>query len=398
MDKILTDIMDNTSITSFGIIAVFIVAMACLSFWELISRKGKQKDFRSNIVSIGVLGTFVGIFIGLWNFDSNNISGSVPKLLDGLKTAFITSIVGMLCAVLLSIVQKFKGNAEAEDEITALNSIDKKLSQLEAVVKNSENSFLTNRILYSIDDNIKNLSSDISGVKSELNKNQERLLDFLKEKLATIYSNLKEAVQTLSRGATEEIIKALENVIQDFNNNLTDQFGDNFKLLNESVLKMIEWQESYKSSIQEFEKQLRAIFELTEQAVSITQSNAEQITNITQQYEAIAQTSKKLEEIISTNQNQIQSMESHLKAVATIGDNAKNTTENLQQFSATIQKSLSHQSDALDKFTSELKEHLPQSLDTLNKSLTSLTHQFANDYEQFLGQVRKLMQSNSLNK
>ena len=398
MDKILTYIMDNTSITSFGIIAVFIVAMACLSFWELISRKGKQKDFRSTIVSIGVLGTFVGIFIGLWNFDSNNISGSVPKLLDGLKTAFITSIVGMLCAVLLSIVQKFKGNAEAEDEITALNSIDKKLSQLEAVVKNSENSFLTNRILYSIDDNIKNLSSDISGVKSELNKNQERLLDFLKEKLATIDSNLKEAVQTLSRGATEEIIKALENVIQDFNNNLTDQFGDNFKLLNESVLKMIEWQESYKSSIQEFEKQLRAIFELTEQAVSITQSNAEQITNITQQYEAIAQTSKKLEEIISTNQNQIQSMESHLKAVATIGDNAKNTTENLQQFSATIQKSLSHQSDALDKFTSELKEHLPQSLDTLNKSLTSLTHQFANDYEQFLGQVRKLMQSNSLNK
>ena len=398
MDKILTDIMDNTSITSFGIIAVFIVAMACLSFWELISRKGKQKDFRSTIVSIGVLGTFVGIFIGLWNFDSNNISGSVPKLLDGLKTAFITSIVGMLCAVLLSIVQKFKGNAEAEDEITALNSIDKKLSQLEAVVKNSENSFLTNRILYSIDDNIKNLSSDISGVKSELNKNQERLLDFLKEKLATIDSNLKEAVQTLSRGATEEIIKALENVIQDFNNNLTDQFGDNFKLLNESVLKMIEWQESYKSSIQEFEKQLRVIFELTEQAVSITQSNAEQITNITQQYEAIAQTSKKLEEIISTNQNQIQSMESHLKAVATIGDNAKNATENLQQFSATIQKSLSHQSDALDKFTSELKEHLPQSLDTLNKSLTSLTHQFANDYEQFLGQVRKLMQSNSLNK
>ena len=398
MDKILTYIMDNTSITSFGIIAVFIVAMACLSFWELISRKGKQKDFRSTIVSIGVLGTFVGIFIGLWNFDSNNISGSVPKLLDGLKTAFITSIVGMLCAVLLSIVQKFKGNAEAEDEITALNSIDKKLSQLEAVVKNSENSFLTNRILYSIDDNIKNLSSDISGVKSELNKNQERLLDFLKEKLATIDSNLKEAVQTLSRGATEEIIKALENVIQNFNNNLTDQFGDNFKLLNESVLKMIEWQESYKSSIQEFEKQLRAIFELTEQAVSITQSNAEQITNITQQYEAIAQTSKKLEEIISTNQNQIQSMESHLKAVATIGDNAKNTTENLQQFSATIQKSLSHQSDALDKFTSELKEHLPQSLDTLNKSLTSLTHQFANDYEQFLGQVRKLMQSNSLNK
>jgi hypothetical protein len=37
-------------------------------------------------------------------------------------------------------------------------------------------------------------------------------------------------------------------------NNLTEQFGDNFKQLNEAVLKMIEWQNTYKNSVQEFEK------------------------------------------------------------------------------------------------------------------------------------------------
>ena len=63
-------------------------------------------------------------------------------------------------------------------------------------------------------------------------------------------------MQTLSKGATEEIIKALQNVIKDFNTNLTEQFGDNFKQLNEAVLKMIEWQNTYKDSVQEFEKQL----------------------------------------------------------------------------------------------------------------------------------------------
>jgi translation initiation factor 2 alpha subunit (eIF-2alpha) len=47
--------------------------------------------------------------------------------------------------------------------------------------------------------------------------------------------------------ATEEIIKALQDVIKDFNNNLTEQFGDNFKQLNEAVLKMIEWQSTYKN-------------------------------------------------------------------------------------------------------------------------------------------------------
>ena len=32
----------------------------------------------------------------------------------------------------------------------------------------------------------------------------------------------------MSEGATKEIIKALENVMVDFNKNLTEQFGDNF--------------------------------------------------------------------------------------------------------------------------------------------------------------------------
>jgi hypothetical protein len=46
-----------------------------------------HQDYKSIIVSMGVLGTFVGIFIGLWGFDTSSIKNSVPILLDGLKTA-----------------------------------------------------------------------------------------------------------------------------------------------------------------------------------------------------------------------------------------------------------------------------------------------------------------------
>lgn len=45
--------------------------------------------------ALGILGTFTGIIIGLLNFDTESIDTSIPVLLDGLKTAFITSIVGM---------------------------------------------------------------------------------------------------------------------------------------------------------------------------------------------------------------------------------------------------------------------------------------------------------------
>lgn len=50
--------------------------------------------------TIGVLGTFVGIYIGLRRFDVYDINSSIPPLLGGLKTAFTTSIWGISLSLL----------------------------------------------------------------------------------------------------------------------------------------------------------------------------------------------------------------------------------------------------------------------------------------------------------
>lgn len=62
----------------------------------------------SLLTTVGVLGTFVGIYIGLNAFDINNIDGSIPGLLKGLKVAFTTSIVGMVAAIALKFVQSIQ--------------------------------------------------------------------------------------------------------------------------------------------------------------------------------------------------------------------------------------------------------------------------------------------------
>ena len=88
---------------------VFTIVMLGLALWDFLSYgKQKHRDFKSIIMSAGVLGTFVGIFIGLQDFNVNEIENSVPFLLEGLKTAFYTSILGMSLAILLAIVQKGK--------------------------------------------------------------------------------------------------------------------------------------------------------------------------------------------------------------------------------------------------------------------------------------------------
>lgn len=66
----------------------------------------KVVDFRSSIISLGVLGTFVGIFLGLQEFNIDSIEKSIPPLLEGLKTAFVTSIFGMAISIALTIFKK----------------------------------------------------------------------------------------------------------------------------------------------------------------------------------------------------------------------------------------------------------------------------------------------------
>jgi len=87
---------------------LFAIIIFLLAFLDIKT----GKDFKSQIVSVGVLGTFVGIFIGLQGFNPADITNSVNDILIGLKTAFFTSIVGMSVSTLLSITQKLRENSE----------------------------------------------------------------------------------------------------------------------------------------------------------------------------------------------------------------------------------------------------------------------------------------------
>ena len=89
---------------------IFVLIIFVLGFLDHTT----GKDLKSQIVSVGVLGTFVGIFIGLQAFNPEDIVNSVNDILVGLKTAFFTSIVGMSVSTILSIVQKF--NPKRDDE------------------------------------------------------------------------------------------------------------------------------------------------------------------------------------------------------------------------------------------------------------------------------------------
>ena len=65
------------------------------------------------LVGLGILGTFVGLTVGIAEFKLDNIDaikGSISKLLAGMGTAFVSSVWGMLLSLIFGIFEKHKFN------------------------------------------------------------------------------------------------------------------------------------------------------------------------------------------------------------------------------------------------------------------------------------------------
>ena len=349
------------------LISSFLIVMIVLAVLEYLSIKTNFKDYKPVIISIGILGTFIGIFYGLWDFNTEDITDSISALLEGLKLAFITSIAGMLISIVLSIIENGTPQVSNNDSEIILKDILNE--QKEANKKTSL-----------IHDSIE---------RSEKNINRQ---------FSMANESLKNALDALSKGATEEIITALEKVISDFNKNLTEQFGDNFKQLNESVKQMIIWQENYKAAIEQIEKSLQTAVTNIETISDHTQKFAnsyEKISDHTQKfansYEKISLVSKDLHEVIEANQNQIKNIEAHMNNLKKIGDEANLITASINDFSKSIKGSLSNQSEGFKKLSDNFGKQLESSLGSLNKALTSLTNKFKTDYEDFLKLFNQLL-------
>ena len=88
------------------IIAAFLICLILVNKFKksdkLLAHRRIIEYFPTFVSTLGVLGTFYGITVGLLAFDTGDLDKSIPGLLDGLKTAFFTSLAGMVFSMILS--------------------------------------------------------------------------------------------------------------------------------------------------------------------------------------------------------------------------------------------------------------------------------------------------------
>lgn len=362
------------------LLAVFL--LSCV--WK---RGNKHHPFTQYVptllTTLGILGTFFGIVAGLLAFDVQDIDGSIQGLLSGMKTAFITSLAGMLLSIVYKVlvstgILTVAATEEIdEDQIGAAELYGVMVEQREGISA-------LNQAIGSGDES--SLTGQMKLLRSDVNDAEKQSRKEFGEFQEKLWIKLQDFADMMSKSATEAVIDALRQVITDFNQNLTEQFGDNFKQLNEAVEKLVEWQDNYKGQLDDMTKQyaqgVTAITE-TQTAVSSIRENAGQIP----------ESMNRLGEVMTVNQHQIQELGRHLDAFKDVRDKAVEavpqlkeqiglTVEGVESASKMLTDGIAKTSEALKESISQSASEFQESAFSANQSLVSASDVIQKSSEQ----------------
>lgn len=279
-----------------GIIALLTV------YFHFFHYSSKTAELAPNILtSIGIFGTFLGVALGLWSFDTTDIHGSVPKLMDGLKTAFWSSIAGLLGALTIKLRSTFSQAGRRTVSQTRAASID----DLDASLK-----ILADQFNHQDEDSLQALLKR----QHEDNQNGVRQIVYV----------LEHYEERMADANAKALVEAIEAVMQDFNTRINEQYGDNFKRLNESVGKMLDWQNNYRA-------QLQQLIDEQERTASSMKEASNAFEYMVKHANAFNGISESLQDLLNGMEAQRANLEDQLGGLATVVNNAAEGLPQLEE-------------------------------------------------------------------
>lgn len=253
------------------------------------------------LTSIGIFGTFLGVAIGLWGFDATDIQGSVPKLMDGLKTAFWSSIAGLLGALTLKIRAVITQTVRAPvtgSKGASIDDLDHSLKQLTQILQQPAEQNLQQQLKY-----------------------HNQLLVQSMEQVNTTLENYQERQAEANAKA---LVGAIEMVMREFNTKINEQYGDNFKRLNQSVIAMLEWQQNYKD-------QLNTLINEQERTANNMQEAGKAFEYMVRHANAFNGISESLQELLGGIETQRNNLQAQLGSLADLVNHAADGLPKLEE-------------------------------------------------------------------
>jgi methyl-accepting chemotaxis protein len=298
----------------------------------------------SILTSIGIFGTFLGVALGLNEFDTGSIQSSVPALLEGLKTAFWTSIAGLLGALTIKFryaVASMRVRAHRESKQTA--TMDDLAWHLERISNH--------------------LATEEAEPVSELLRQQHDARMVQDKRLENTIRNYQADMTEANQQALQQ---AIGHVMREFNTRIEEQYGENFKQLNQAVGQMIVWQNEHRESIE-------ALVESNRQSAESAKLGAESFERLIQQTRSFTSVAEDMEALLSTLQTQSENLREYLSTFSNLVVDAQ---QGLPQLETRIL---------------QLTEGMQQLVETQGQQMRSLLEGSATDIRDTVKQVSEVL-------
>jgi len=334
------------------------------------------------LVGLGLLGTFLGLTIGVMDFDSGSteaIQSSINELLNGMGTAFATSLVGMACSLLYIFIEKTTINRFQRNITSLCDLLDTEyyISQPEkyALIYERMNNNLF--ALFSSKDQKGNELKPGNVLRDLLdeNKQQNIYLSGLSEEV--IFTQANKAMQESLKPLVEQVnqmTKELGEKLDSFANSVKSP-GDNMangivKDLKDAIDKMarelkMSVSDSMSGKIGGLETAVQSLASFPVQIENMTQSMTSNFAKIEELVNRLASNTA------STNNDIINSVKEQIGLATT---NMSNLTQNLQTTMDRIDKQFSESSNAsTEKLNGMLKE-VERVITQLNSQAEQTSH------------------------
>ncbi len=347
--------------------------------------------------TIGILGTFVGIYFGLRTFDVNNINESIPALLEGLKIAFTTSIWGIILSLVFGkISQVLLRSAEQKlppkptDELAALQEINDNL--IESRKESDRNLQTLNKSLIGENDDsvstqlakssliqkgilvkLRNQFTELQGSQEKQNETMQKVQQALGGDGDTSLLTEIQGLRTEQVETSKDTKKNVEWIVESMNKNnqlISEKFDEFSELLAKNNTEALV--EVMKRATEEFNAQMSSLIE------KLVQENFQELNNSVNRMNQWQQENK---EMISQLTNQFTKVSEDFQIAST---SIKEITDNTNK--------LTHDNSHLTKLIEELQKVMIEDTkyQEIVNQLTSTINTLKENTEAFDGTTNKL--------
>lgn len=323
------------------------------------------------LTTVGIFGCFFGIALALLEFDASDVQASIPKLLDGVKTAFWASVSGVGGALVVRARHKLQKTPLVEAEGTPKSSsLDDVVIALNSVKQSLSGS----------DD--ESLISQIKLMRQDQNDNHKSLK-----------ISFDEFAKKMAEDGSKALVEALRAVIADFNAKINEQFGENFKHLNAAVEKLVIWQEQYKTELDRLQAlQASTAKDLSDSAARLgdVAKSSEKFTEAASQLISLLTALRTQHEQIKNSQAELANVLANLRNVAP--EFAKSIDTLIEQINTGVKKVQDQMLVTATNFTNSSKTTSEGLAKELGQSLAGFSDQSRTAVEKLTGQLAENLQ------